>query len=56
MPGGLSDRPRAADDPRRADRVEHRLADARAISVCAVLAGAESFEDIALKGQAGRLS
>ena len=42
----------AVDDPRQAGKVEHRLIDVLAISVCAVLAGAESFEDIALYGRA----
>ena len=42
------------DDPRQAGKVEHRLVDVLAISVCAVLAGAESFEDIALYGEAKR--
>ena len=44
----------AVDDPRQAGKVEHRLIDVLAISVCAVLAGAESFEDIALCRQAKR--
>ena len=35
-------------DPREPAKVEHRLIDVLAIAVCAVLAGAESFEDIAL--------
>ena len=44
----------AVDDPLPGGKVEHRLIDVLAISVCAVLAGAESFEDIALYGQAKR--
>lgn len=44
----------AVDDPRQAGKVEHRLVDVLAIAVCAVLAGAESFEDIALYGEAKR--
>ena len=42
----------AVDDPRQAAKVEHRLDDVLAIAVCGVLAGAESFEDIALYGEA----
>ena len=41
-------------DPRKAAKVEHRLIDVLAIAVCAVLAGAESFEDIALDGRSKR--
>ena len=44
----------AVDDPRQAGKIEHRLVDVLAIAVCAVLAGAESFEDIALHGEAKR--
>ena len=44
MLGELLDCLDAVDDPRQAGKVEHRLIDALAISVCAVLAGAESFE------------
>lgn len=44
----------AVDDPRQVAKIEHRLVDVLAISVCAVLAGAESFEDIALYGKAKR--
>ena len=40
------------DDPRQAGEVEHQLVDVLAIAVCAVLAGAESFEDIVLYGHA----
>jgi len=35
-------------EPRQAGKVEHRLADVLAITVCAVLTHAESFEDIEL--------
>ena len=42
------------DDPREPAKVEHRLVDVRAIAVCAVLAHAESFEDIALYGRSKR--
>ena len=41
-------------DPREAAKVEHRLIDVLAITVCAVLAHAESFEDIALYGRSKR--
>ena len=41
-------------DPRAVPRIEHRLIDVLAIAVCAVLAGAESFEDIALYGRSKR--
>ena len=41
-------------DPRAVPRTEHRLIDVLAIAVCAVLAGAESFEDIALYGRSKR--
>jgi hypothetical protein len=39
------------EDPRCAWRVEHKLIDILVIAVCAVLAEAESFEDIALYGR-----
>lgn len=42
------------DDPRETGKVEHRSVDVLAIAVCAVLAGTESFEDIALYGGAKR--
>lgn len=38
------------DEPRQAGKVEHCLVDVLAITVCAVLAHAESFEDIELYG------
>ena len=41
-------------DPRAPAKVEHRLIDVLAIAVCAVLANAESFEDIALYGRSKR--
>ena len=41
-------------DPRAPTKVEHRLVDVLAIAVCAVLAHAESFEDIALYGRSKR--
>ena len=41
-------------DPREPAKVEHRLVDVLAIAVCAVLAHAESFEDIALYGRSKR--
>ncbi len=40
----------ALDDPRCDRKVEHRLVDILVIAVCAVLAEAASFEDIALYG------
>ncbi len=39
------------EDPRCSWRVEHKLIDILVIAVCAVLAEAESFEDIALYGR-----
>ena len=42
------------EDPRCAWRVEHKLLDILVIAVCAVLAEAESFEDIALYGRCKR--
>ena len=39
------------DDPRCASKVEHRLIDVLVIAVCAVIAEAETFEDIALYGR-----
>jgi len=41
----------ALDDPRCASKVEHRLVDILVIAVCAVVAGAETFEDIVLYGR-----
>ena len=41
-------------DPRDPAKVEHRLVAVLAIAVCAVLAHAESFEDIALYGRSKR--
>lgn len=38
------------DEPRCPGKVEHRLIDILVIAVCAVIAGAESWEDIALYG------
>ena len=42
------------EDPRCGWRVEHKLIDILVIAVCAVLAEAESFEDIALYGRCKR--
>jgi hypothetical protein len=42
------------EDPRCPWRVEHKLIDILVIAVCAVLAEAESFEDIALYGRCKR--
>ena len=39
------------DDPRCAGKVEHRLMDVLVIAVCATIAGAESWEDMALYGR-----
>ena len=41
----------AIDEPRQAGKVEHRLIDILAITVCAVLAHAETVEDIELYGK-----
>ncbi len=41
----------ALEDPRCGGKVEHRLIDILIIAVCAVIAGAESWEDIALYGR-----
>lgn len=42
------------EDPRCSWKVEHRLLDILVIAVCAVIAEAESFEDIALYGRCKR--
>ena len=39
------------DDPRCAGKIEHRLMDVLVIAVCATIAGAESWEDMALYGR-----
>jgi hypothetical protein len=39
------------EDPRCGGKVEHRLIDILVIAICAVIAGAESWEDIALYGR-----
>ena len=39
------------DDPRCPGKVEHRLVDILVIAVCAVIACAQSWEDIALYGR-----
>jgi hypothetical protein len=44
----------AVDDPRCAGKVGHRLGDILLIAVCAVIACAESWEDIALYGRTKR--
>ena len=41
----------AVEDPRCRGKVEHRLVDILAIAVCAVIACAESWDDIALYGR-----
>jgi hypothetical protein len=38
-------------DPRCSGKVEHRLIDVLVIAVCAVIAGAESWDDIARYGR-----
>ncbi len=47
---GLVEQFAALDDPRCAGKVEHRLVDVLVIAVCAVVAEAETFEDVALYG------
>src|SRR5206468_528959 len=39
------------EDPRETSRCDHQLIDILVIAVCAVIAGAESWEDIALYGR-----
>jgi len=41
----------AVEDPRCAGKVEHRLVEVLVIAVCAVIACAESWDDIALYGR-----
>ena len=41
----------AIEDPRCCGKVEHRLLDVLVIAVCAVIACAESWDDIALYGR-----
>jgi hypothetical protein len=41
----------AVEDPRCRGKVEHRLTDILVIAVCAVIACAESWNDIALYGR-----
>ncbi len=48
---GLIEQFATLDDPRCAGRIEHRLVDVLVIAVCAVVAEAETFEDIALYGR-----
>ena len=48
---GLVESFAALDDPRCPGKVEHRLVDVLVIAVCAVIAEAETFEDIALYGR-----
>jgi len=48
---GLVEQFAALDDPRCPKKIEHRLVDVLVIAVCAVVAGAEMFEDIALYGR-----
>ena len=42
---------RELDDPRCAGKIEHRLINFVVIAVCAVVSGAESWEDMALYGR-----
>lgn len=51
---GLVEQFAALDDPRCPGKVEHRLVDVLVLAVCAVVAGAETFEDIALYGRCKR--
>jgi predicted transposase YbfD/YdcC len=39
------------EDPRCGGKIEHRLLDILVIAICAVIAGAERWEDIALYGR-----
>jgi len=48
---GLVEQFAALDDPRCPGKVEHRLVDILVIAVCAVVAEAETFDDIALYGR-----
>jgi hypothetical protein len=41
----------AVEDPRCQGKIEHRLIDILVIAVCAVIACAESWDDIALYGR-----
>ena len=41
----------AVEDPRCSGKVEHRLVEMLVIAVCAVIACAESWDDIALYGR-----
>ncbi len=51
MIGSLVEHFTALDDPRCARKVEHGPVDVWVVSVCAVVAEAETFEDIALYGR-----
>jgi hypothetical protein len=48
---GLVEQFSALEDPRIIGRVDHRLIDILVIAVCAVIACAESWDDIALYGR-----
>ena len=48
---GLVEQFAALEDLRCAGKVEHQLVDVLVIAVCAAVAGAESFEDVALYGR-----
>ncbi len=51
MSEGLVEQFAALDDPRCLGKVAHRLVDVLVIAVCAVVAGAETFEDVARYGR-----
>jgi len=44
----------AVEDPRCGGKIEHHLTDILVIAVCAVIACAESWDDIALYGRSYR--
>ena len=48
---GLVEQFSALEDPRIVGKVDHRLIDILVIAVCAVIACAESWDDIALYGR-----
>lgn len=48
---GLVEQFSALEDPRMVGKVDHRLIDILVIAVCAVIACAESWDDIALYGR-----
>ena len=48
---GLVEQFATLEDPRYPGKIEHRLVDILVIAVCAIVAEAETFEDIALYGR-----